>query len=73
MFYRILFHGMKSGDTRLLVADFLLGLHGKDKFSKYWYLVKNGLQESDVINTNLVNFKRGHLYEQEAINYFENI
>ena len=60
----------KITGSRLAV---LLGLHGKDKFVKYWDLVKNGLQESDVVNTNLLNFKRGHMYEQEAINYFEKL
>ena len=45
----------------------LIGLYGKNKFDKYCRIVKEGLQESDLINTNLANFKRGHEYEQEAI------
>ena len=51
----------------------LLGLQGNDKFEKYWRMVKEGLQESDVCNTNFVNFSRGHKYENEAIKYFERI
>ena len=30
-------------------------------------MVKQGLKESDVINTNFENFKRGHKFEKEAI------
>jgi len=37
----------------------LLGSHGQEKFMKYWKVVKQGLKESDVINTNFENFKSG--------------
>ena len=33
-------------------------------------MVKQGLKESDVINTNFENFKRGHKFEKEAISVF---
>ena len=48
----------------------LLGLYGKEKFTKYWKVVKQGLEESDVLKTNFENFKRGHKYEKEAISIF---
>ena len=48
----------------------LLGSHGQEKFIKYWKVVKQGLKESDVINTNFENFKRGHRFEKEAISVF---
>ena len=51
----------------------LLGLHGQEKFIKYWKVVKQGLKESDVINTNFENFKRGHKFEKEAISVFCNL
>ena len=33
-------------------------------------MVKQGLEESDVLKTNFENFKRGHKYEKEAISVF---
>lgn len=36
-------------------------------------MVKQGLKESDVINTNFENFKRGHKFEKEAISVFCNL
>ena len=51
----------------------LLGLHGQEKFIKYWKVVKQGLKESDVVNTNFENFKRGHKFEKEAISVFCNL
>ena len=33
-------------------------------------MVKRGLKESDVINTNFENFKRGYKFEKEAISVF---
>jgi len=42
----------------------LLGSHGQERFIKYWKVVKQGLKESDVINTNFENFKRGHKFEK---------
>ena len=43
----------------------LLGSHGQEKFIKYWKVVKQGLKESDVINTNFENFKRGYKFEKQ--------
>jgi len=40
---------------------------------KYWKVVKQGLKESDVINTNFENFKRGHKFGKEAISVFCNL
>ena len=51
----------------------LLGSHEQEKFIKYWKVVKEGLKESDVINTNFENFKRGHKFEKEAISVFCNL
>ena len=51
----------------------LLGSHGEEKFIKFWKVVKQGLKESDVINTNFENFKRGHKFEKEAISVFCNL
>ena len=48
----------------------LLGLYGQEKFTKYWKVVKQGLEESDVLKTNFENFKRGHKFEKEAISVF---
>ena len=48
----------------------LLGLHGQEKFLKYWKVAKQGLKESNAINTNFENFKRGHKFEKEAISVF---
>ena len=48
----------------------LLGLYGQEKFTKYWKVVKQGLEESDVLKTNFENFKRGHKCEKEAISVF---
>lgn len=36
-------------------------------------MVKQGLKESDVINTNFENFKRGHKFEKEPISDFCNL
>ena len=36
-------------------------------------MVKQGLKESDVINTNFENFKRGHKFEKEAVSVFCNL
>jgi len=33
-------------------------------------VVKQGLEESDVLKTNFENFKRGHKFEKEAISVF---
>ena len=33
-------------------------------------MVKQGLEESDVLKTNFDNFKRGHNFEKEAISVF---
>ena len=49
----------------------LLGLHGKRKYEDYWHMVLNGLGESEIMNTNIPNFHRGHKFEAEAIQYFE--
>ena len=51
----------------------LLGLHGQEKFIKFWNVVKQGLKESDVINTNFENFERSHKFEKEAISVFCNL
>ena len=51
----------------------LLGSHGQEKFIKYWKVDKQGLKESDVINTNFENFKRGHKFEKEAKSVFCNL
>ena len=48
----------------------LLGLYGQEKFTKYWKVVKQGLEERDVLKTNFENFKRGHKFEKEAISVF---
>ena len=48
----------------------LLGLYGQEKFPKYWKVVKQGLEESDVLKTNFQNFKQGHKFEKEAISVF---
>ena len=37
----------------------LLGLYGQEKFTKYWKVVKQGLEERDILETNFENFKRG--------------
>ena len=36
-------------------------------------MVRQGLKESDVINTNFENFKRGHKFEKEAVSVFYNL
>jgi len=51
----------------------LLGSHGQEKFMKYWKVIKQGLKESNVINTNFENFKRGHKFEKEAISVLCNL
>ena len=33
-------------------------------------MVKQGLEESDILKTNFENFKRGHKFEKEAISVF---
>jgi len=37
---------------------------------EYWKAVKQGLKESDGINTNFENFKRGQKFEIEGISVF---
>ena len=48
----------------------LVGLHEQEKFLKYWKVAKQGLKESNAINTNFENFKRGHKFGKEAISVF---
>ena len=48
----------------------LIGLNGKKSFDIYWRIVNEGLQERDVMNTEFNNFKRGHIYESEALKFF---
>ena len=47
----------------------LLGIYGKRNFDVYWDVVLNGTVEKDI--SGIVNIRRGHLYEKEAIEYFE--
>ena len=51
----------------------LLGLHGQEKFLKYWKVAKQCLKESNAINTNFKNFKRCHKFQKEAISVFCNL
>lgn len=48
----------------------LIGMYGKNKFDIYWQIVQQGLLESDILNNNFTNFKRGHYYENEARIFF---
>lgn len=60
-------HKFKITESRLPA---LLGSHGQERFINYWKVVRQGLKESDVINTNFENFKRGHKFEKEAVSVF---
>ena len=44
----------------------LLGFYGKSKFSLYWRVVKEGLDENDISANKIVNFQRGHAYILES-------
>ena len=37
------------------------------KFDLYWRIVKEGLDESDLMKTNFINFEGGHKYEAEDL------
>ena len=50
----------------------LLGVYGKSKFDSYWKIVNEGLSENDVLKTNFINFKRGHQFEDTALQHFNN-
>ena len=47
----------------------LVGLNSKNKFEFYWDVVIHGIREKDL--SSLENIRRGHIFESEAINYFE--
>ena len=51
---------------------YLVGLHGHDKFDRYWQLIHFGLDEKCLFPSQFKNFERGHRFESEAISYFEN-
>ena len=51
---------------------YLVGLHGHDKFDRYWQLTHFGLDEKCLFPSQFKNFERGHRVESEAISYFEN-
>ena len=51
---------------------YLVGLHGHDKFDRYWQLIHFGLDEKCLFPSQFKNFERGHKFESEAISYFEN-
>ena len=46
----------------------ILGFYGSKKFTELWDVVKNGTNEKDI--SNIINIKRGHFYENEALQYF---
>ena len=49
----------------------LLGIYGQEKFTNYWKIVKEGLNENDIYNTqNIKNLERGHKYEFIALQHF---
>ena len=50
----------------------LLGIYGKKKFTSYWEMVIDGKNNENLL-AGIENIKRGHLYEKEAIRYFETV
>ena len=49
----------------------LVGFHGRKDFTETWDIVINGKEQKDL--SHIHNIKRGHDYEKEALNYFENL
>ena len=49
----------------------LLGLHGKTKYEQCWKVVKEGASEVDL--SHIPNIRRGIMYEEEAVKYFERL
>ena len=48
----------------------LLGIYGKQKFELYWRVVLEGKEEKELLQGNFLNFKRGQMYEKEALDFF---
>ena len=46
----------------------ILGFSGSKKYTELWDVVKNGTNEKDI--SSIINIKRGHFYENEALQYF---
>ena len=45
----------------------LLGIYGRSKFSIYWQIVLQGLEENELLSNHFHNFRRG--CEREALSY----
>ena len=62
---------LRKGLITASKIPYLVGLHGEDKFNKYWYCIKNNVNESVIFPSKFRNFECGHIYEEKAVTFFE--